>query len=82
MKLKDLRFPRRFAGVDVNSLMVQVVFVGIAGALNTVLYKNLESLEKSMHFNLRDLGGPMAGSYGGELCIRFETASAANILSN
>jgi hypothetical protein len=82
MKLNELRFPRRFDGVNVNQLKVQVVFVGLTGALNTVMYNSLNELEKSKHFNLRDLGGPMAGQFNNELVIRFETDAAGEILSN
>ena len=75
-----MRFPKRFDGVDTESLPVQLVYIDQTGGLNFELFENMSEFREMI--DLTTVVGPFAGEINGDLCVRFETKEACECLSS
>jgi len=83
MIYKNFSFPKRFAHLlpgELNQLKTKVVTVNPGGDLISQVY---DTLDKALaEHNLHEFAGPFGDGISNELCIRFESSAACDILSN
>ena len=82
MKYKNFSFPKRFAHLlpgELAQMQTKVVYIKNGNMAQTV-YANLD-IALAEH-KLHEFAGPFGCSHNGDLCIRFESPEACEILSN
>lgn len=83
MIYKNFSFPKRFAHLlpgELNQLKTKVVTATSEGALTVQVYDNLD--KALAEHDLTEFAGPFGDGISNELCIRFESPAACDILSN
>lgn len=83
MMYKNFSFPKRFAHLlsgELDRLRVKVVTVSPGGSLTQQIYDNLD--KALAEHNLHEFAGPFGDGISNQLCIRFESPAACDILSN